>query len=507
MNRGTMARMTARPGVPEIALDLRADLDSQLSPASRRGRRRGWLVRRFLVAADLLALLFALGLTEILFRGSDVTGGLSPLRESLIFTASLPGWIVIAKLYGLYDHDDERTDHSTADEFVSVLHMTTLVVWLYFASSRVTGLTHTNPNKLATFWILATVSIALGRSVARALAKRQPSYIQRAVIVGAGEVGQLIGRKLFQHPEYGIALLGFVDRAPKERRADLGHLTLLGAPEQLPEIAQRLDIERVIVAFSGDPHDELLDLLRSLKSLDVQIDIVPRLFEIIGPTLDIHSIEGIPIVSVPRFRLSPSSRLLKRTIDIAISGVALMLLAPFFGVVAALIKFDSAGPVFFKQMRMGSGDRTFMIWKFRTMVADADERKSELAALNKHARTDPRMFKIANDPRVSRVGAFLRRYSLDELPQLFNVLKGEMSLVGPRPLILDEDEHVGAWARKRLDLRPGLTGLWQVAGRNEIPFEEMVKLDYLYVTGWSLGNDLKLMAKTIPTILRVRETY
>jgi exopolysaccharide biosynthesis polyprenyl glycosylphosphotransferase len=498
--------VTAPRGTSEIALEL-AELDSLLSPPIARKHRRGWLVRRLLVTADVLGLLFALGLTEVLFHRSSTPGSLGILPEFLIFIGTLPGWVVLAKLYGLYDHDDERTDHSTVDEFISVFHMTTVVVWLFFATSRVTGLTNTNPNKLAFFWILATFAIPLGRSAARALARRQPSYLQRAVIVGAGDVGQLIGRKLLQHPEYGIDLLGFVDRAPKERRNDLDRLTVLGAPEELSQIVRRLDVERVIVAFSGDPHDELLDLLRALESFDVQIDIVPRLFEIIGPSLDIHSIEGVPIVSVGRFKLSPSSRFLKRAIDVAISAIGLVLLAPFILIAAAMIKLDSAGPVFFRQTRMGSGNRVFTMWKFRTMHADADQRKSQLATLNKHAATDPRMFKIPNDPRVTRVGRFLRRYSLDELPQLFNVLKGEMSLVGPRPLVLDEDEHVGAWARMRLDLRPGMTGLWQVAGRSEIPFEEMVKLDYLYVTGWSLGTDLKLMARTIPSIVRVRATY
>jgi lipopolysaccharide/colanic/teichoic acid biosynthesis glycosyltransferase len=180
------------------------------------------------------------------------------------------------------------------------------------------------------------------------------------------------------------------------------------------------------------------------------------------------------------------------------------LLAPMFALIALLIKLDSPGPVFFRQLRMGIGNRVFRMYKFRTMTADADEKKAEFASLNKHAHRggDPRMFKIADDPRVTTVGRFLRRYSLDELPQLLNVLKGEMTLVGPRPLILEEDRHVEDWARRRLDLKPGMTGLWQVLGRNEIPFEEMVRLDYLYVTSWSLARDFLLLFQTIPLILK-----
>ncbi len=162
------------------------------------------------------------------------------------------------------------------------------------------------------------------------------------------------------------------------------------------------------------------------------------------------------------------------------------MLAPVLAVIAVAIKLDSPGPVFFRQVRMGRGDRTFRIWKFRTMTADAELRKAELAHLNKHADGDDRMFKIPDDPRVTRVGRFLRRTSIDELPQLLNVLAGEMSLVGPRPIILDEHRHVEGWATRRLDLRPGVTGLWQVLGRDDIPFGEMVELDYQYVTSWSL---------------------
>ena len=190
-------------------------------------------------------------------------------------------------------------------------------------------------------------------------------------------------------------------------------------------------------------------------------------------------------------------------------NVGLLLLAPLFAVIACRVKHETPGPVFFRQIRMGRGDKTFRIYKFRTMVDDADRRKSEVAHLNMHAANggDPRMFKVPEDPRITPFGAFLRRYSLDELPQLINVVKGEMSLVGPRPLILDEDRYIIDWARKRLDLTPGITGLWQVLGRSEIPFEEMTKLDYLYVTNWSLWGDVRLIFGTIPALTRTRRAY
>jgi lipopolysaccharide/colanic/teichoic acid biosynthesis glycosyltransferase len=196
--------------------------------------------------------------------------------------------------------------------------------------------------------------------------------------------------------------------------------------------------------------------------------------------------------------------LLKRTLDVVISAFALVLLSPLMAAIAVLIKLDSPGPVLFRQLRMGQRERKFTIYKFRTMVRDAEERKASVAHLNKHARNggDPRMFKIPGDPRTTRVGSFLRRYSLDELPQLINVLRGDMSLVGPRPLILGEYYYVDDWGRRRLDLKPGITGLWQVLGRDSIPFDEMIKLDYRYVTTWSLWGDLWLLLRTIPILSR-----
>jgi exopolysaccharide biosynthesis polyprenyl glycosylphosphotransferase len=236
----------------------------------------------------------------------------------------------------------------------------------------------------------------------------------------------------------------------------------------------------------------------------VQIDIVPRYFEIISTSTGMSSIEGVPVLSLGQRWLSPAARLVKRTVDITLGSLALVLLSPVLLAIAIAVRCDSAGPAIFKQPRIGIDGTPFWIYKFRTMVRDADEQKHNVASLNKHARNggDPRMFKIPDDPRITRVGGMLRRRSLDELPQLFNVLKGEMSLVGPRPLIPEEAHHVGHWGRRRLDLKPGMTGLWQTLGRSEIPFDEMVRLDYLYVTTWSLWNDLKLLCQTVPLVLR-----
>jgi exopolysaccharide biosynthesis polyprenyl glycosylphosphotransferase len=472
-----------------------------------RVRRRGWLVRRALMWADLVGLGLAFGLSEVLYAaGPSNLSQYGTGAEFALFFATLPGWIVVAKLYGLYDRDESRANHSTTDDIVGVFHLVTIGVWLFLAVVWATHLASPAFTKLVAFWALAVPLVTLSRVGARALCRGRLSYLQNTIVVGAGDVGQLVARKILQHPEYGINLVGFVDDQPKERTAGLAQLTIVGSPDQLPRIVQGLDIERVIVAFSKDSFERLTDLVRSLKDLEVQIDIVPRLFDLVSPSAEIHTLEGIPLLGMPPLHLSRSARLFKRTMDVVLAGAGLIVISPLFGVIACLIKLDSRGPVFFRQTRMGSRGKVFRIFKFRSMVPDAEQRKTELVHLNKHARagSDPRMFKIPEDPRITRIGRLLRRSSLDEFPQLINVLKGEMSLVGPRPLILDEDRHVGEWARKRLDLRPGMTGLWQVLGRSDIPFDEMVKLDYLYITTWSLWQDFRLLFRTVPLVLRGR---
>jgi lipopolysaccharide/colanic/teichoic acid biosynthesis glycosyltransferase len=206
-------------------------------------------------------------------------------------------------------------------------------------------------------------------------------------------------------------------------------------------------------------------------------------------------------LGVRAFSLSHSSRLIKRLFDVLGASAALVLLAPLLGAVALLVKLSSHGPVFFRQERVGRGGRPFELLKFRSMVADAEERK---AALAEHNQAAAGFFKIANDPRITRVGRLLRRTNLDELPQLLNVLRGEMSLVGPRPLIPQEDERVVGWHRRRLELTPGITGHWQVLGSSRVPLDEMVAIDYLYVANWSLWTDLKLLLRTIPHVLTGR---
>jgi lipopolysaccharide/colanic/teichoic acid biosynthesis glycosyltransferase len=225
---------------------------------------------------------------------------------------------------------------------------------------------------------------------------------------------------------------------------------------------------------------------------------LPATFSALGPSVEVDDLQGVTVLGINPSVLSRSSRIAKRGLDLIGAGLLSIVAFPLIAVLAVAIELDSRGPVFFSQERIGQGGKRFRLVKLRTMVADAEAQRDGLLTHSK----DPGWLHLEHDPRITRVGRLLRLASLDELPQLWNVLKGDMSLVGPRPLVAAEDRMVDDWARGRLDLTPGITGLWQVLGRTSIPFEEMVKLDYLYVTNWSLWGDIRLMLRTLPVVLR-----
>jgi exopolysaccharide biosynthesis polyprenyl glycosylphosphotransferase len=275
---------------------------------------------------------------------------------------------------------------------------------------------------------------------------------------------------------------------------------LVGTPDDLEQVAISLGITRVIVSPADVDEHQLEGLLRRCRALALKVSVLPQLSDVLGPAVEIDDVEGVTVLGVNPPWLPRSSRALKRVLDITLAGTLMLLFAPVMAVIAVAIKLDSRGPVLFGQKRVGRAGRLFTVLKFRTMVADAEQRRAELLELSK----DPNWLHLDHDPRITRIGRTLRRLSLDELPQLWNVLRGEMSMVGPRPLIEAEDQRVQAWARGRLDLTPGITGYWQVLGRTRIPFDEMVKLDYLYVMTWSLWGDLRLILRTLPTVISGR---
>ena len=339
----------------------------------RRDRRsRGWLVRRALVCADVFGLLLAYVLAEWQTGASQSASG----SAIVAFALGLPAWIVAAKLFGLYDHDEERPEYSTVDDFVGVLQLVTLSVWGLMLLSWALNPDGPDLQCLVLFWGMAVVFVMVDRAFARGLSRRSAHFRQRTLIVGAGATGQLVARKLLKHPEYGLDVIGFVDERPLEFRTDVDQV-VLGTLDDLPRLVSERKAERVIVAFSNESEERTLEAVRDLGRLQVQIDVVPRLYEVVGPQVDVHAVEGLPLVGLPPTRLSPSSRTLKRSLDVFGASLGLLLTAPLFAYIALRVRLDSAGPVLFRQPRLGLSMQEFTALKFRTMrigTSDAEHR-------------------------------------------------------------------------------------------------------------------------------------
>jgi exopolysaccharide biosynthesis polyprenyl glycosylphosphotransferase len=489
--------------VASVPTQLAAELEARRSgqPVVTVVRGRGALVRRALVTADAVALFLAFLVTALVFGpGEGAHNQLALGAEYLLFLLSLPIWALGAKLYELYDRDEERTEHSTLDDAVGVLHLVTVGVWLLYLGVRITGIADPELAKVGTFWALALVLITSGRAAARAYCRRRPEYVQNTLIVGAGEVGQLVGRKFQQHPEYGIRLVGFLDDAPLPLRSELEGQHVVGGVADLASVVADQKVERVVVAFSSGSTEEMVDLVRRLKSLDVQIDIVPRLFDAVGPNVSVHSVEGIPLLGLPSSKLLPHSRAIKRAMDVVGASLLLVCTAPIFAFIAWRVHRDSPGPVFFRQKRMGEGMEEFEALKFRTMFVDTDDAAHrefiKKTMTRSAAPTANGLYKLERTDSITRSGRWLRRTSLDELPNLVNVLRGEMSLVGPRPCIRYELESFEPHHFERFLVPAGITGLWQVTARAHSTFGEALDMDVAYARNWSLGLDLWLLLRT-----------
>ncbi len=474
-------------------------------------RRRGVLVRRLLIAADVLGLALAFTvLQSVVGPGEQSANEIALDGEFLLFACSLPIWVLLAQARGLYARDEDRPEHQTLDELVGVVFLVTFLVWVVIIGSEVAGLASPDTQKWVMFWALAVGLVVLARSLVRVVARRLPAYTQRTIVVGAGQTGQLIARKLMQHSEYGIEMVGFVDRKPQERRQDVEHLPVLGTTGDLIEIVERNDIDRVVVAFTKESSRQLQEVVRTLQAIGVQTDIVPRLFSVLGPNAGMTTIEGIQLVSVPPTRMSRSALGAKRLFDLVVASLALVLLAPLFAVVAFLIKRDSPGPVFFRQQRLGVDQLPFTFLKFRTMHADTspDAHRDYVRSVASQAALPEGngLYKLEQSSSVTRVGRWLRKTSLDELPQLINVARGDMSLVGPRPCIPYELEHFEPIHYERFTVPAGITGLWQVKARAHSTFAEALDLDVAYARSWSFGLDLQLLLETPLQMLRRAST-
>jgi exopolysaccharide biosynthesis polyprenyl glycosylphosphotransferase len=454
----------------------------------RRGRVRALLVVDLMViwAAFIVAYLIA----QQIGPPAMILPTAPAVAVGVVITLT---WPVIFTAYGLYERQSRAVAPRSMDEVAPLFHalLTGSLLLLLIAQGvqKATSWFVMSPLEAATFIGFALVGIPLARAALRTWVL--PRFVQprRALLVGAGSAADSVRRKLEAHPEFGMQVVRTVDDTT-----------------DLVGLLDDLDADWVILAQGHAPSEETLDLVRAVRRPDVHLSIVPTYFELFASNADIEDLEGMAMVSLPPMRLSRTTRTLKRGFDLLAAVAGLLLLAPLLAACAVAIKLDSRGAIFFRQARHGRAGRVFHIVKFRTMVDGAEAARLAMGELNEMDGAGP-LFKMKADPRITRVGAFLRKWSLDELPQLLNVVRGEMSLVGPRPFVVHESEQITGWAGRRLDTTPGITGLWQVLGRNDVPFEEMVKLDYMYVTNWSLWWDVKILFRTVPTVVSRKGAY
>ncbi|MGI9556383.1 MAG: sugar transferase [Solirubrobacterales bacterium] len=476
--------------------------------------RRGYTLRRVLALSDLAALLGAyvlmLAVQEIVVRPGLSSG------DFVVFLVLLPGWFLLAHLLGLYHQSGRRIDHSIVDDIGPIFVVTTVWSWffLYALAAVRSGANELLP--IGELWLFAILLPIGFRAIVHWFATSRPWFQQRTLVVGApGDVERVITR-IQRHPECGLDIV-------KVARVDHGVVRLdeadNGAPsppggDESPryslsdviELAGEAKVDRVVVTAWPDLTGRT-ELLRTLVEAGVHVDLVSGEPEALTSSGVLHHLEGLPMLAISPVRITQVSQWVKRALDIFLAAGALILLSPLLAYIAVRIKLDSPGPVLFRQRRAGRGSSWFDVLKFRTMVVDADDRKGDVAEMNMHGNGRDAMFKVHDDPRVTRFGAWLRRWSLDELPQLWNVLKGEMSMVGPRPLIPEEARMIDGHYLARLAMRPGITGAWQTQGRSDIPFEEMLKLDYTYAMTWTLREDVRLMLRTVSAVARARGAY
>lgn len=409
--------------------------------------------------------------------------------------ALTPIWIFLFWLYGLYE---PRQVLSPVNEFKQVFHGVIAGTVVVFLADSIFNL------NLARGWaLLVLVSaffvVAGERLLVRKLLhflRRRGGDATRTIILGANHEARTVARTLEREGWLGYRIVGFVDDdLPAGHEVD--GRTVIGSTTELKELIAEKHINMVLIASSAVDTGHLNRLLWELQSVDVDLQITSGTLDLMASRMTVQSVAGVPLLFVRRTGISRAQLLLKRSIDVFASSIGLLLLSPFLLAIALWIKRDSEGGVFFKQARAGRDGEPFVCWKFRTMVKDAEAKRVELEHLSEGPGL---LFKLKDDPRVTRAGRSLRRFSLDELPQLWNVLKGEMSLVGPRPALPSEVEQYDDWLRNRLRVKPGMTGLWQVSGRTDTSFADYVRYDLFYIQNWSLSLDLWILWRTLRAV-------
>jgi exopolysaccharide biosynthesis polyprenyl glycosylphosphotransferase len=360
-------------------------------------------------------------------------------------------------------------------------------------------------------YLYATILIVLLLGVGRLLwgvvlsrLRQRGLGVSRVLIVGAGDVGRMVIRTVMAQPEFGYRIVALVDDHVEPSSLTIGPVPTVEGTQRLPEIIAEKNIDEVIVTLPWTDHLRILNIFQLCESLGVRVRTVPDLFQLSLNRVDVEDLGGVPVIGLKAASIRGANLIVKRSMDVTLGSLMLLILSPLMIISALAIKLDSPGPIIFRQKRVGARGQEFVVFKFRSMREGADEEKERLLDLNE---MNGPLFKIRDDPRMTRLGRFLRRSSLDELPQLFNVLRGEMSMVGPRPHTSAEVEQYQNWQRQVLEAPPGMTGLAQVSGRSQLSFDEQCLLDIYYIENWSPALDIKILLRTVPKALSGQGAY
>jgi exopolysaccharide biosynthesis polyprenyl glycosylphosphotransferase len=440
--------------------------------------------RRLLGVADALAISFAMWLAVVV-NGHHLAW--AALAVPVAF-------VVLAKVIGLYDRDEHLLHKTTLDEAPKLFGFAAASTLMVSLGSDVVSSATLGRGQVLILWSTLFVSLVVLRSVAR-LAVRSSSPPERCLFIGDAVSVEELREKLATSPAVNAELVGWL---PAHDSSDLERGAVLS--EQVRTMIDERNIHRVILGPGPGSSAEILNSIARIRDHGLKVSLLPDVSRVVSSSTELDRLNGITLLGVRGFGITRSSQIIKRTFDLVGSVAFIILTAPVVAVTAFAIKLDSPGPVFFRQERAGRHGKHFWIWKLRSMVEDAEDRREELMPLNQAEG----FFKMADDPRMTRVGRVIRRLHIDEIPQLFNVARGDMSLIGPRPLPLEEDERIVGWHRRRLDLKPGITGPWQILGSARVPLREMVNMDYQYVADWSLWNDVRILLLTIGHVARRR---
>jgi exopolysaccharide biosynthesis polyprenyl glycosylphosphotransferase len=460
--------------------------------------------RMLLVAGDVFELVVASMLGVRVWGwilGSAAPAGTT--RPS-VWVPFVPITLAMMAVYGLYRRPGRRVRSLTFLDLGHLFHAVIVSGLLTLAASgslhRLVGTPKLTWSEVAACALPAMLGLPAMRAALTAVMDQQNIARTRVIIVGSGTTALRVAGRLGRFGD--IELVGWV--APDTSAVGTPALgEHLGSGEQLPALCRSRRVDRVLVALDDRGGRPDVDWFRDLPPA-VRVSVVPPFSDVLTCRSNVDELHGLAVIDVAPPAAGIGQRAAKRSLDIVVSGGLLLISLPAIAMIALVIKRGSRGPVFFRQVRAGRGNKPFVVYKFRTMRDGAEEKA---AALRPFSDMDGPIFKLRDDPRVTRAGRFLRRFSLDELPQLFNVLKGDMSLVGPRPFPMDEAAKIDGWAGRRFDARPGMTGYWQVSGRNDLTFEELQQLDYAYVASWSLWWDLKILWQTPGAVLAQRGAY